>query len=212
MPRRARLVLPEVPQHVIQRGNNRQACFMGNEDYLYYLRCLREQAHGNRCRVHAYVLMGNHVHLLLSVDDGEALARMMKALGQIYTQYFNRSHLRSGTLWEGRYKSSQVLDEEYFLVCQRYIELNPLRAGMVRFPGHYRWSSYRGNAEGRPDSLLTPHSLYQRLGANPLARQASYRGLFAEELATDVLEQVRVAANGNRPLGVLDENPPHQTK
>ncbi|PTR10619.1 REP element-mobilizing transposase RayT [Nitrosospira sp. Nsp5] len=154
MPRRARLVLPNIPLHIIQRGNNRQACFFADEDYSVYLDWLAEHASKTGCQVHAYVLMTNHVHLLISADGVEAPGLLMKVLGQCYVQYVNRTYQRSGTLWEGRFRSCLIQDEIYLLACQRYIELNPVRAGMVAHPTEYRWSSYRANAQGEVDALV----------------------------------------------------------
>lgn len=131
MPRRARLTLPNVPMHVIQRGNNRQACFFADEDYRFYLEWLKEYAAKSKCRIHAYVLMTNHVHLLVSSDSGNGIGALMKALGQRYVQYVNRTYGRSGSLWEGRFRSCLTQEESYLLSCQRYIELNPVRAGVV---------------------------------------------------------------------------------
>ena len=154
MPRRPRLSLPNVPLHLIQRGNNRQACFIGDEDYRFYLDWLSEYAGRAGCSIHAYVLMTNHVHLLVSTERSAAPGEMMKALGQRYVQYFNRTYRRSGTLWEGRYRSCPTQAESYLLACQRYIELNPVRAGMVEHPAEYRWSSYRANAQGDIDPMI----------------------------------------------------------
>ena len=140
MPRRARLTLPNIPLHLIQRGNNRQACFFADEDYRFYLDWLAEHAGKTGCQIHAYVLMTNHVHLLLSAETAQAAGALMKALGQRYVQYVNRTYQRSGTLWEGRFRSCLTQDETYLLACQRYIELNPVRAGMVAHPADYRWS------------------------------------------------------------------------
>ncbi|MCL2887459.1 MAG: transposase, partial [Betaproteobacteria bacterium] len=137
MPRRPRVVLPNLPLHLIQRGNNRQVCFITDEDCRAYLGCLSEYADAAGCRIHAHVLMTNHVHLLVSPPHGEAIGKMMKALGQRYVQYINRTYYRSGTLWEGRYRSCLMQAENYLLACQRYIELNPVRAGMVRHPAEY---------------------------------------------------------------------------
>jgi putative transposase len=134
MPRRSRLVLPGVPLHLIQRGNNRQVCFVADEDFAIYLNWLHQYADETGCRLHAYALMTNHVHLLISADRAQAPGALMKALGQRYVQYFNRTYRRSGTLWEGRYRSCLVQAADYLLVCQRYIELNPVRAGMVEHP------------------------------------------------------------------------------
>lgn len=147
MPRRPRLALPGIPLHLIQRGNNRQACFFAEDDYRIYLDWLTEYASKSGCRVHAYVLMTNHVHLLVSADSTTAPGALMKALGQRYVQYVNRTYLRSGTLWEGRYRSCPVDQEAYLLACQRYIELNPVRAAMVRHPADYPWSSYENRGQ-----------------------------------------------------------------
>jgi putative transposase len=201
MPRRARLSLPHVPQHLIQRGNNRQVCFVADEDYGFYLDWLRDYAARTGCRIHAYVLMTNHVHLLVSAERGEAPSEMMKALGQRYVQYFNRSYRRSGTLWEGRYRSCPTQAEDYLLACQRYIELNPVRAAMVDHPAEYRWSSYRANAQGEPDALISPHAVYWSLGLGEAERQAAYRELFRHELEPGLVDEIRRATNGNFVLG-----------
>ena len=201
MPRRARLALPGVPLHLIQRGNNRQACFFADEDYRFYLDWLTEYAAKTGCRVHAYVLMTNHVHLLVSADRGDAPGLLMKALGQRYVQYVNRTYRRSGTLWEGRFRSCLLQEDGYLLACQRYIELNPVRAVMVAHPGEYRWSSYRANGQGEADRLITPHALYEALGSDPLARQQSYRELFRYELEPGMVDSIRQASNGNFALG-----------
>ena len=182
MPRRARIAVPNVPLHMIQRGNNRQACFFADEDYQFYLEWLLEYATKTGCRVHAFVLMTNHVHLLLSADTADAPGALMKALGQRYVQYVNRIYRRSGTLWEGRFRSCPTQAEEYLLACQRYIELNPVRAAMVAHPADYRWSSYRTNAQGEFSPLIQAHGLYRSLGLNDTERQAAYRELFRFEL------------------------------
>ncbi|MHB9100930.1 MAG: transposase [Sulfuricella sp.] len=201
MPRRARLSLPNVPLHIIQRGNNRQACFFTDEDYHLYLDWLNEHSTKTGCQVHAYVLMTNHVHLLISTDRAGAPGALMKALGQRYVQYVNRTYRRSGTLWEGRFRSCPTQEETYLLVCQRYIELNPVRAGMVAHPAEYRWSSYRANAQGETDTLVKPHPLYEALGLDDLARQAAYRELFRHELEPGLVDEIRRATNGNFALG-----------
>lgn len=201
MARRPRLVLPDVPLHIIQRGNNRHLCFVSDTDFRVYLSLLEITAKHFGCAIHAYVLMTNHVHLLLSAVDSAGPSLLMKALGQRYTQYMNRRYGRTGTLWEGRFRSCLVEGERYLLTCQRYIELNPVRAGMVPTPGKYQWSSYRANAEGSKDILITHHETYLRLGADPLARRAAYRGLFDEALSPSVLEFLRHATNGNYAMG-----------
>jgi len=201
MPRRARLALPNVPLHLIQRGNNRQACFIADEDYRCYLDWLAEYAGKAGCRIHAYVLMSNHVHLLVSATQGDAPGEMMKALGQRYVQYVNRTYQRSGTLWEGRYRSCPTQAEDYLLACQRYIELNPVRAVMVAHPAEYRWSSYRANAQGESDFLIQPHEVYGALGPDATSRQAAYRELFRDELEPGLVDEIRRATNGNFALG-----------
>lgn len=199
--RRARLVFPEIPLHIIQRGNNRQPCFTGLGDFVVYLHMLGQYAKVSRCAIHAYVLMGNHVHLLLSPRDRESASVLMKLLGQRYVQYFNRKHHRSGTLWEGRFRSCLVQDEQYFMVCQRYIELNPVRANIVTAPGDYRWSSFHANAFGRDDPVVEPHSIYSRIGANASDRQRRYRSLFDEVLPLEMVNRLRHASNGNYAFG-----------
>ena len=200
MARRARLFLSGVPLHLIQRGHNRDACFLAEVDRLVYLNMLRECAEKAGCAIHAYVLMTNHVHMLLTPAEPVAGSRMMKALSQRYVQYFNRRHQRSGTLWEGRYRSCIVENEYYFLTCQRYIELNPVRAAIVSHPGAYTWSSYSSNADGVSDSLITPHDAYRRLAPEPIDRQAAYRALFTDEIDFDVISLLRRATNANSTI------------
>ncbi|MEQ1601371.1 MAG: transposase [Methylophilaceae bacterium] len=201
MPRRPRIILPNVPQHLIQRGNNRQACFYADEDYLSYLEWLKEYSDKSGCKIHAYVLMTNHVHLLVSSDNVEAIGAMMKALGQRYVQYINRSYGRSGTLWEGRYRSCPTQAENYLLACQRYIELNPVRANIVSHPADYRWSSYGANAQGEASAVIQPHALYAALGGDAVSRQAAYRELFRYALDIGLIDEIRRATNSNYALG-----------
>ena len=201
MPRRARIAVPGIPWHIIQRGNNRSACFYAEEDYVYYLNALSEQARKYHCAIHAYVLMTNHVHLLITPEHKNSAALLMKHLGQRYAQYINRTYRRSGTLWEGRFKSCLAQDEAYVLTCYRYIELNPVRANIVRHPRDYRWSSYPGNADGIPNRVLTPQAEYLRLGSMEMNRQAAYRALFAAHLDPEDVKAIRNATNGNYVLG-----------
>lgn len=191
MARLPRLVIPGYPLHVIQRGNNRQAIFYAEGDYLKYLETLRLSAEETGCRIHAYVLMTNHVHLLVSPAGKESLSKMMQSLGRQYVGYINRLYQRSGTLWEGRFKSALVDSERYLLTCSRYIELNPVRAGMVNGPGEYQWSSYRANGLGRKDPTITPHPLYERLGKENAMRQKAYRDLFRPSIDADSLQLIR---------------------
>lgn len=201
MPRRARLSLPSIPWHIIQRGNNRSVCFHAEDDYQFYLYYLKEFADKFGCVIHAYVLMTNHVHLLLTPAREDSAAQMMKHLGQRYVQYVNRTYRRSGTLWEGRFRSCLTQSEDYVLSCYRYIELNPVRAGMVAKPQDYRWSSYHANGLGYANGLLTPHDEYLRLGREGAERQESYRALFRADVDEALTEEIRDATNGNFVLG-----------
>jgi putative transposase len=201
MARRPRLILPAVPLHIIQRGNNRTPCFAAETDYQVYLSLLGQYAAATACQVHAYVLMTNHVHLLLSSGSRDGPSVLMRRLGQHYVQYFNRRHQRSGTLWEGRFRSCLVEQERYLLICQRYIELNPVRARMVSQPGAYHWSSFRANALGEENPLITPHVVYAGLGTHAAERRSAYRSLFQEAMSAQLLEQIRYASNSNSPLG-----------
>jgi putative transposase len=201
MPRRARLLLQGVPLHIIQRGHNRKSCFLNDADRLTYLNILREHAVAMDCLLHAYVLMTNHVHLLASFDDIALAPDLIRLTAQHYGSYFNRSHKRCGTLWDGRYRSCPVPSERYLLTCQRYIELNPVRAGIVDRPLRYRWSSYRGNAGFVVDALLTPHDVYLWLGRNTVERRAAYRALFEDGLSEQQVRMLRVATNGNHVVG-----------
>jgi len=201
MPRRPRIKLAEVPQHVVQRGINREPCFFAEEDYHFYLHWLQKSAADWHCAIHAYVLMTNHVHLLVTSEQPDGIAKLMQSIGRRYVQYINHSYHRTGSLWEGRFKSSLVQVEEYLLTCMRYIELNPVRAAMVADPGGYRWSSYRANGLDQPDARLTPHPLYLALGRDDKERQAVYRELFRVQLDSKAIEDMRLALNQNQPLG-----------
>lgn len=201
MPRRPRLKLAEIPLHIIQRGNNRSACFYAEEDYLFYLDHLGEACSKHGVDLHAYVLMTNHVHLLMTPKDGDGPSQVLKQLGQRYVQYINRTYRRSGTLWEGRFRSCLVGEEEYFFGCHRYIELNPVRAGMVTHPAEYRWSSYRRNAQGEASDLVHPHPLYLALGGDEATRCATYREFFRYQLDPGLVDQIRSATNGGYALG-----------
>ncbi|HUW25681.1 MAG TPA: transposase [Gallionella sp.] len=201
MPRRARLSVPGIPWHIIQRGNNRSVCFHAEEDYQLYLHYLDEFATKFGCAIHAYVLMTNHVHLLLTPQRADSAALLMKHLGQRYVQYVNHTYQRSGTLWEGRFRSCLTQTEDYVLACYRYIELNPVRAGMVIRPQDYRWSSYHTNALGKASRFIVPHEQYLRLGREGAERRETYRALFKAHLDEEVVGQIRSATNGNYALG-----------
>jgi putative transposase len=201
MPRRARLSVPGIPWHIIQRGNNRSVCFLAEADYQFYLHYLKEFADKFGCALHAYVLMTNHVHLLLTPEREDSAALLMKHLGQRYVQYVNRTYRRTGTLWEGRFRSCLTQSEDYVLACYRYIELNPVRAGMVVKPQDYRWSSYHANGLGRASALLTPNAEYLRLGRDDEARREAYRALFRAHVDEALTDEIRDATNGNFVLG-----------
>lgn len=201
MARRPRLSIIGVPQHVVQRGNNRQATFFAHADYRLYLAYLGEAARKHECSVHAYVLMTNHVHLLITPRRPDALSRTMQDVGRRYVQYVNFTYRRSGTLWEGRFKASLVDTQEYFLACSRYIELNPVRAGIANAPEDYRWSSYGYYALGRQDELLSAHAEYQALGRTEIERQSAYWALFSTGVDDTCLQEIREAVNRGWPLG-----------
>ncbi len=201
MPRRSRIHLDGVPLHIVQRGHNRQRCFFGEDDYRRYLHWLGEALTDSGCALHAYALMTNHVHLLLTPKEAGAVPKLIISLGRRYVQFINRRYQRTGTLWDSRYRSSLVDAEAYLLACQRYIELNPVRAAMVIDPAHYPWTSYRANGLGQPDARLTPHPLYRALGRDDKERQAAYRALFCAQLDLAVIDDIRLALNQSQPVG-----------
>jgi len=201
MARQPRFGLAGVPQHVIQRGNNREPCFFADADYQFYRDCIHDAAARHRCGVHAYVFMTNHVHLPVTPETPNGVPPFMQHIGRRYVRYINFAYRRSGTLWEGRYKASLVDIERYLFTCYRYVELNPVRANMVAAPGDHRWSSYRYNALGHADPIITPHPLYTALGSEPRARQIAYRELFRHHVEEDVLHEIRVSLNQEVVLG-----------
>ena len=201
MARLPRFNIPGQPQHVIVRGNNRSEIFCANEDYRFYLEKLQLACDKHGCSVHAYVLMTNHVHLLLTPQEEESVGKALQLIGRYYVQYFNHTYQRTGTLWEGRYKATLIDSETYLLTCMRYIELNPVRAGMVSHPSEYPWSSYRYNALGQPNPLITPHLQYRRLGKAEEERQAAYRQLFRHHIPEASLAEIREATNKAWVLG-----------
>jgi putative transposase len=200
MPRPSRLIFPGVAVHVIQRGNNRVSCFNHDNDYLMYLAHLRQLAKKYECAVHAYCLMTNHVHLLLTPQSAGGCTGLMRDLGQRYVRYFNRRYDRSGTLWEGRFRSCLAESALYVLGCYRYVELNPVRARMVDHPSGYLWSSYAVNSGMRSDPLVSMHPEYVALAADPSTRHAAYRGLFEQRLEPGLQKAIRDATNGGYPL------------
>lgn len=193
MPRRPRIHLAGLPLHIVQRGHNRDACFFAEEDYLAYREWLGEACKATGTQLHAYVQMTNHVHLLLTPPESGAVSQLMISLGRRYVQYVNKTYRRTGTLWDSRYKSSLIQEDRYLLLCQRYIELNPVRAAMVDDPAHYRWSSYRANGLGQADILLTHHAVYSNLGENEADRLETYRSLFRPELDAEAIGDLRMA-------------------
>lgn len=201
MARLKRVAPNGVAQHVIQRGNNRQVCFGGDEDMAAYISWLTEYSKKFDVSIHAWVLMTNHVHLLCTPNQELGVSKMMQCLGRSYVRYFNFTYRRSGTLWEGRFKSCLIDSEQYLLEVYRYIELNPVRANMVKDPSEYRWSSYQFNALGRQSRLITPHIIYQRLGRNEKEREGNYRELFRENLSENLITEVRKATNSGLALG-----------
>ena len=195
MPRTARLVVPGIALHIRQRGHNRERCFFGDEDYAHYLGLLGHFAREHACAVHAYCLMTNHVHLLVTPQAAQGCARMMKFLAQCYTQHVNRARERTGSLWDSRFRSCLVASERYALACYRYVELNPVSAGMVTHPRDYRWSSYRTNAEGAPDPIVQPHPIYPGV--------AHYGRLFGDALDPRVVDDIRKATSGGYAAGSI---------
>jgi len=190
-----------VPQHVIQRGNNRQLCFVREQDFAAYVSWLKEYSKKYHVDIHAWVLMTNHVHLLCTPQITDGVSKMMQSLGRQYVRYFNNRYKRSGTLWEGRYKSSLVEAEAYLLHLYCYIELNPVRAGMVEAPAEYKWSSYQINGVGKKSELCTPHGLYLACGTSPEDRQAAYCALFKAYPDGGLLKRIREASNKGMAVG-----------
>ncbi len=201
MARLPRFFLPGQPLHVIQRGNNRDPIFAADADYSFYLRCLKEAADTHSLKVHAYVLMTNHVHLLVTPKTEFSLSKTLQSIGRRYVQYFNFTYQRTGTLWEGRYKSTLIDSERYLLTCMRYIEMNPVRADMVAHPSEYPWSSYHANAQGSENELLAWHELYRRLGRTDDERQSAYRQLFRAQVSKADVDAIRDATNKGWALG-----------
>jgi putative transposase len=201
MSRPPRLELPGVPLHVIQRGVNRSACFFGDADRRFYLKCLERAAAARGCSVHAYVLMTNHVHLLVTPAEAGAVGAMMQDIGRRYVRVINTIHGRTGSLWGGRFKSSLVDSETYLLTCHRYIECNPVRAGMVVRPAAYPWSSHAHYAGRRTDQLITAHEQFLALGSGIEERRSAFDSLFSIALSDHVLATIRTAANTDSALG-----------
>jgi putative transposase len=201
MPRKVRFFVANVPVHIVQRGHSRGPVFFEAANYQAYLRWLKEGALRYRVDIHAYALMTNHIHLLVTPSESKGVTRMMQYVGRYYVPYINGTNGTSGSIWEGRYKASLIHDEEYLLTCMRYIELNPVRANMARYPEDYQWSSYRYNGQGTADALVTPHALYKALGKNRESRVMAYQALFPTHLGEQVLNKIRAAWQTGTPLG-----------
>lgn len=200
MPRLPRVQPADVPQHIVQRGNNRSRCFFEDVDYLSYLHWLRTSAMSAEVRIHAYALMPNHVHLLASPGKDDAIARMMQCLGRNYAGSINKRYGRTGTLWEKRYRANLVETETYLLEVYRYIDLNPVRAGLVNDAKDYRWSSARANL-GLERQFIVMHPLFENLGADKTERAAGYRALLGEASGSDCVERIRSALSTGQALG-----------
>lgn len=201
MPRKTRMYLPGIPVHVVQRGHNRDACFFAEEDFRYYRQVLAEGMKRYGAKLHAYCLMTNHVHLLVTPDETDSISRLMQHVGRQYVQYVNKTYRRSGTLWEGWHKGSLVDAENYLLSCYRYIELNPITACMVERPEEYPWSSYRFNALAEPDSLISPHPLFESLAKDELDRGSVYQDLFRYHLPEKTRNYIASSVSASRILG-----------
>jgi putative transposase len=201
MARLPRISLPGIPLHLIQRGNNRQVCFAAEADCAAYAHWLADYAQHYQVAIHAWVFMTNHVHLLVTPETEDGLSRLMQTLGRHYVRYFNYTYKRSGTLWEGRFKSCAVEEDNHLLVCQRYIELNPVRANMVSTPGQHKWSSYHANGLGKAMKMWTPHPVYRRLGNNTKERAKAYRALFRGHLDDKLLHEIRQTTQQGMVLG-----------
>ena len=201
MPRKTRMYIPGIPVHVVQRGHNRDATFYCEDDFQFYKTCLSEALKRFKADLHAYCLMTNHVHLLITPHEEDSIQRVMQHLGRQYVQYINKTYKRSGSLWEGRHKGSLVSKDEYLLRCYCYIELNPVTATMVTKPEEYRWSSYSANALGSTDPLITHHPVYIDLASDDQQRMFHYRELYRIPLSDQDIHDIRKAVETNLILG-----------
>lgn len=201
MPRKRRFYQPGVPVHVFQRGHNKAPVFFNDQDYLAYLRFLKASADALGCLVHAYVLMTNHVHLLVTPAAANDIGLLFQNIGRYFVPYINKTYQRRGSLWEGRHKGNILESENYFLTCMRYIEMNPVRAGMVEQPAQYRWSSYTANAQGIDNAIIQSHAVYLTLGKTLEERQMAYRGLFETAMHPDELDLIHSSLHSGTPIG-----------
>jgi len=201
MPRKPRFFLPGVPAHIVQRGHSQEPVFFDDGDYQAYLGWLEEASGRYHCDIHAYVLMTNHIHILATPREKQGISRMMQYVGRQYVPYINHTYGTNGSIWEGRFKASLVSDEEYLLTCMRYIELNPVRANIVNAPSYYRWSSYRYNAQGKNNTIVTEHPLYTAMGRTKVSRCENYKSLCKAHIDADQLKSIRAAWQTGTPLG-----------
>ena len=204
MARQPRLALPGYPHHVIQRGNNRQLIVLDETDRKMLYALWLEESQRHKVAVNAYVLLDNHFHMLLTPPSDGAMSLMMQSVGRSYVRYFNKRHSRSGTLWEGRYKSSLIDSEAYLLTCMAYIDLNPVRAGVAESAEDFGWSSYKHLVGQNIDKLVTPHALYWGLGNTPFAREAAYAEFVAGGLSAATEKDLTESALKGRVVGRPD--------
>ena len=200
MPRRPRTLMPNVPVHIVQRGASREAVFFEDEDYKAYAGWMKEAAQTYDIAIHAFVLMTNHIHILITAQNPENVGKFMQHIGRRYVPFINHKYGRSGSLWEGRYKSNLVQSECYFLAVMRYIELNPVRANMVEQAAHYRWSSFRHNSGLKPLSFITPHPIFNMLGSDTATRSSNYLSMFEQHQNSQEINAIRNAWQTGRSL------------
>jgi putative transposase len=204
MPRLCRYFLQYVPQHIVQRGNNRQSVFFQDLDYDFFQACLNDAAIIYGCDIHAFALLPNHIHLLVTPQEADSVPKMMQSIGRRYVQHFNSTYQRSGTLWEGRYRACLVEPGGWLLDCYRYIELGPVRAGAADRPDDYPWSSHRFHVLGEKIGFVTPHACYRTLGSSDVARQNAYRQLCEDGMHDEALCAIRASLTAGRVYGSED--------
>ena len=201
MARLPRYAIVNQPQHIIQQGRHGQQIFFEEQDYQYFHDCLEAAAYNYQLKIHAYVLMPNHVHILATPHKTDSISRTIQSIGRNYVQYFNECCGGSGTLWEGRYRATVIDSRQYLLTCSRYIELNPVRGGLVKKPADYRWSSYARNAMGKVEPMISAHQEYLKLGNNEKERAQAYRALFKQSLSSDTVQTITETALKGWVLG-----------